>query len=172
VFGSFASKSIRRGGAIVVACLLPAASFAATSTVDVRVESKSFLSGSRTLQLEDGVTQTVTLERPAAAKFDGRCSIFGLLGPDGGVPTIVKIDVTAKRIDDKNVVAKANIQASKVGHVRETLVSTNGDRAECPTISRVSTESTGILRAGEPAKLFDAQDMRNGTDIEVVLTVK
>ena len=59
MFGFFGSKSIRRSGAILVAGLLPAMSYGATSTIEVKVESKSFVSGSRTLRLEDGVPQTV-----------------------------------------------------------------------------------------------------------------
>lgn len=170
MFGFFGSKSIRCSGAILVAGLLPAMGYAATSTIEVKVESKSFLSGSRTLQLEDGVPQTVTLQQPVAEKFDGRCSIFGLIEPDGGIPTTVKIDITANRVDDKNVMTVAKILARKAGDVRETLVSARGDRANCPTISGISTEVSSMVRAGESTRIFDAQGDKR--DIEVVLSVK
>ncbi|MCY0852558.1 hypothetical protein [Cupriavidus sp. D39] len=61
---------------------------AATTQVEVKVDSPSFVSGVKTVELEDNVPQTITFSAAAKPAFDKRCVILGLVDSDGGVPTL------------------------------------------------------------------------------------
>jgi len=158
--------------ALATALMFPAISFAANTTLEIKVDSETYVSGSRVVELEDGVTKTVVFERTGSVKYDKRCAFFGLIGPDGDVPTTVKVDVTTKRLEGGRVLARADLKASGAGEAREALVSANGDRAVCPSVTGTTSEASANLRVGEPQTVFNSWDDRKEHSIKVTLTAQ
>lgn len=144
---------------------------AATTQVEVKVESPSFVSGVKTIELEDNVPQTITFQAAATPAFDKRCVGLGLVDADGGVPTVVQLQVTAM-LDGNNRLVSAELKARKAAESRKMLVSSNGERADCPNVREFTTKMMGKLTPGTPELLFSATDGRQDANISVTVMAK
>ncbi|WP_427308983.1 hypothetical protein [Cupriavidus sp. H39] len=128
---------------------------AASGKLKIDVDSPGFVSGSRIIEFENGVPQTIVFTQPSAETFDARCSALGLVSASGEVPTKVTLTVVATKFDDGEIEVQTKVLASKAGPAKEQLVSVKGDKARCPSVrgeesiitSLVGREGTEILRA-------------------------
>ncbi|MBF6989422.1 hypothetical protein [Cupriavidus sp. IK-TO18] len=128
---------------------------AASGKLKIDVDSPGFVSGSRVIEFENGVPQTIVFSQPSAEKFDPRCSVLGLVSASGEVPTKVALIIAATKFDGGTIEVQTKLLASKAGPTREQLVSVKGDKARCPSIrgeetvitSSVGKAGTEILRA-------------------------
>lgn len=133
-----------------------AVAHAASGKLQIDVDSPGFVSGSKVIEFENGVPQTIVFSQPNAEKFDQRCSVLGLVPTSGEVPTQIALTIAATKFDgDSAIYVQTKILATKAGATGEQLVSVKGDKAQCPSLrreetvitSRVGREGTEILRA-------------------------
>lgn len=143
--------------AIVIAtlALTCAGAQAASGKLRIDADSPGFVSGSKVIEFENGVPQTVVFSQPNPEKFDPRCSVLGLVPPSGEVPTQIALTINARIFESGAIDAETKVLATKAGAVGEQLVSVKGEKARCPSLrreesvisSRVGHEGTEILHA-------------------------
>lgn len=155
-----------------IAILVSAHAQADTTKIRLDIESTTFVNGSQLVELQDNVPQTIVFSKPGDRVFDKRCAMFGIVSPDGTVPTNVEVRIVAKRFDDGTVLAHGELKANKVGKVQETQVAINGDSADCPSRAGVLAESNVKVTKGKPQVLYSGWDSKNEATIDVRLTVQ
>ncbi|MFC4523642.1 hypothetical protein [Cupriavidus pinatubonensis] len=148
-------KPLKHVALIATLALSCAGAQAASGKLKIDVDSPGFVSGSKVIEFENGVPQTIVFSQPNPERFDPRCSVLGLVPTSGEVPTQIALTIDATKFDGGAVDVQTKLLATKAGATREQLVSVKGDKALCPSLrreetvvtSRVGREGTEILRA-------------------------
>lgn len=146
--------------ATIAASLVPFHAEAATGLLEVKVDAPAFVSGTKVIEFENRVPQTVIFGGSTGGKVDAHCALTKR----------VEVKVVAFRYDDGMVDAQAEITAVKTGPTNPALVSATSEQKACPSLHTEVIRVAALLDL-QPKEVYRATDGQDLT-ISVGLTAR